>query len=110
MNGTEVEKVTKNKVVINDTGERFVEAIQCGIPAMVLLVDGIRFHGFKGDTNNYVKVIDAKDWFEKELAYGERNGYKEETLKSYREWIEMYDKILNADEIDGVLHFKTSGL
>jgi len=87
-----MKEVKKRNYVISEAGELYIRAQDCGIPTMILLVDGIVITIFKGDNNRWIRVSYVLDWYKKEIAYGLEHGYSKTEIETYQNNVKIISK------------------
>ena len=55
------------KIVIGKDGKKYLPVDQSGIPALMILTDGIRRVGFEGDPKLYIEIKEIIKWYKNEL-------------------------------------------
>ena len=89
----------KHPIAVHEN-ELYINAKYCGIPGYILLTDSIGITSFQKDKANYIKIQDAKDWFENEIEHGTKNDYNKKELDGYREKLRVYVAILKQHDDD----------
>lgn len=84
--------------VKRDDGKLYVRTNNSGIPALVILIDGLKITTFKGLTSKYISVDVALGWHKKELEYGLENDYHKDSIEHHKEAIRVLTDALEKNK------------